>query len=115
MPPQVPARKIMKTRTNHGAEIALEITGSTADDPSSPYSDSYPALHRKLDFYTLSITRAHSPDGARDGYMAYLQPSFGAASGESHEVWAATLYGALEAVEKSVAAYYAPNPPMPKC
>ena len=59
-------------------------------------------LHEMLNFYDLVITRARSADGAKYGYMAYVQPSFGAASGTSHEVWAETFEKVIIEIEKSI-------------
>ena len=68
------------------------------------------ALHKKLDFYTVSITRARSADELQDGYMAYLSPSFGASSGVSHEVWAPSFDGAMAEIKRVIAIEGNPKP-----
>lgn len=60
-------------------------------------------LHDMLNFYEMVIGRARHNDDGKDGYLAYLQPAFGASSGISHEVWAETFDGAIDAIKQSIA------------
>jgi hypothetical protein len=72
----------------------------------------YPALHLMMGYYTLSVNRAKSRQPHnynQDGYEAYVQPAFGAASGIDHEVWAETFEGVLEAIDQSIAAKWYPH------
>jgi len=73
---------------------------------------SHPALHLMLNCYTLAVTRARSRQPHnfnQDGYSAYIEPAFGAASGIDHEVWAETFEGVLEAIDQSIAAKWYPH------
>lgn len=73
---------------------------------------SYPALHLMLDCYALTVTRARSRQPHnynQEGYAAYVEPAFGAASGIDHKVWAETFEGVLEAIDQSIAAKWYPH------
>jgi hypothetical protein len=72
----------------------------------------YPALNLMLGYYALTVNRAKSRQSHnynQDGYEAYVQPAFGAASGIGHEVWAETFDGVLEAIDQSIAEKWYPH------
>lgn len=78
---------------------------------SIPNTEAYPALHEMLDYYTLSVSRALDKETrSKYGYYAYVEPSFGAASGIYHEVWAETFTGALDKIEASCAEWFGNDP-----
>jgi hypothetical protein len=54
----------------------------------------FPSLARWLEHYTLFMM------STRDGYTAWLEPSFGAASGKTPDIIAATIPALMQAVEE---------------